>query len=413
MKDGKKTIEPEDRTAGIIRKLLDIFREKTGEEFTELELLEMLADFLLTLSRQDQEAGAQDQGQGFRYRPQMFGLLQAFDEEPKQQKTQYLLQAFGELSEDEKRELIKQTYRRPQNFTMLPAKPVTIAFSGDERLYDEEGLEVKVATKKHEPITVYTQLSLPILEDGAPLQFPKVLSVFDKNVYFGVCSIFEEQQKRGVSKICMTDKQIFQAMTGTTSDPSKTALNKVRASMKRLRACLISLDFTKQAQLYGLENVSTYYHDFNMVYAEGAHIESGGKVIEGYVVLQEPILLKYAKMVKQIATIEQRFLTVPINNTDTNIALKNYLLEYISGLKNKKAGLSPVISFNAIYEHAGLAVSDLTKTERNRLKKAVLACLDYWREAAPGEPEAEHTGFIQGFSEVTLAGRKAGVSITV
>lgn len=412
MKDGKRT--DEDRATGIIRNLLERFREETGKDLSELELLEMLSGFFASLAQKEKSKVG-----GFRYKPQMFDLLQAFDwdKEDAAGMAQKFEKIFEELPEEDKQEIIKQVYRRPQNFIMLPAKPVTVVFSGNEALYDPDtedergGLEIRVAKKKQEDITVYTQLSLPIIEDGAPLQFPKVLTVYDKNVFLGICSSYEDQQRRGAYPIGMTDKQIYQAMTGTTGDPSKAALNKVRASVKRLRACFITLDYSKQAQLYGLDGINTYYHDYNMVYAEGGHIETGGKIVEGYVILHEPILLSYAKAVKQIATIEQKYLLVPINNTDNNIAIKNYLLEYISGLKNKKTGLSPVLAFNTIYEHSGLKPEDLTKTQRNRLKQTVLKCLEYWREPLPGEPGNEHTGFIKGYAEAQLSSRKRGVEI--
>ena len=282
--------------------------------------------------------------------------------------------------------------RKPNYFTMLNTKASNFLFDCDPEHDFSEARNINVGGKGKEVL-----ISLQSFVSVAEQLLPATLTPYDGEVMNGVCTLLENGQ------YYFTDGQVYEAFTGKTTK-SKTALEKVNQSIRKMRHTDINLNWAAHARQKGLDLPDDFtcvvgkyllpvdYYDFSL----------NGQVVKGYKLIQVPALYEYAKAVKQLQTINNRkLLDVGISNTEDTITIKNYLLRRIGSMKNPHSKISNTILFDTVFKACGLEVN---RKEKGRKVSAIRTMLDTWIKQ----------GYIKAYEEKTEKNREiTGVIISV
>ena len=256
--------------------------------------------------------------------------------------------------------------RKPNYFTMLNTKASNFLFDCDPEHDFSEVRNINVGGKGKEVL-----ISLQSFVSVAEQLLPATLTPYDGEVMNGICTLLENEQ------YYFTDGQVYEAFTGKTTK-SKTALEKVNQSIRKMRHTDINLNWAAHARQKGLDLPEDFtcvvgkyllpvdYYDFSL----------NGQVVKGYKLIQVPALYEYAKAVKQLQTINNRkLLDVGISNTEDTITIKNYLLRRIGSMKNPHAKIANTIVFDTVFKACGLEVS---RVEKSRKIKTIYTMLESW-----------------------------------
>lgn len=270
-------------------------------------------------------------------------------------------------------DIIQQiNFKKPESLLIPTTKVI-------QKLYDgmtdfTNGIQpVDVGGKKAKgrylvPVEIFVSASAEALE------IQKYLTPYDKQVQNGIFTLIEN------GYTFFTAKQVYEAFAGK-STTSPQIIGHVTRSINKQRTTLISIDWTAHAKMNGFpvdESRGDYIvTEQNLLLLDRAKCSYKGQILDGYTVIAPPILYRYAKQVGQLATIDRKLLDVPVNNTESNIILKNYLLERIDTMK-KRGQNTRHIAFATLYSLTG--TNSRNGTQTSRLRKAVFVMLDTWQK---------------------------------
>ena len=236
---------------------------------------------------------------------------------------------------------------------------------------------VNVGTAKN-PIGV----SISFEYEGEGLSLKRHLSEYDQAVSNAWLALWYEGAR------VVTDRQIFQAMTGTTSKVTEKQVQTVGESMDKCRDTDTIIDFSAEVRGREIQDgdtritTETAYREGKLINADVVTaIGKNGEKVKAYVANGEPILGWYARVTGKLPTIPQRLLTETagaVSLTPNNIALRSYLLRRIESMKR-----NPKLSKSIKYDTMQLRVygSEQSATERTRNKSAALKLLTAFKEA--------------------------------
>ena len=224
----------------------------------------------------------------------------------------------------------------------------------------------KTGSKKE--ATIFYSINFDELEKLDGLKLTKALTPFDKRVYIAVNAIYAQSGQY------MSAGQVFAAM-GNTGKPSKKQLEKVNESLTKMGAARVYLDngqeigvnkgyrhFKYDAPLLPFERVSAYIN--NALVESAIHL------------FREPPLMTFAKERNQITTITKKLLESPVNKTEGNLRIDDYLIERIARMKSGKGKTSRKMLYSTIYEKCQIK----TKMQRKRAPETIRRYLDYYKE---------------------------------
>lgn len=214
------------------------------------------------------------------------------------------------------------------------------------------------------------------------------LTTFDKNVFYGICSIYEKCAENGqTTNIVMTAGQIYTAFTGSETKHTST-LNKVAAAVEKLSCYRISFNWLEHAQLNGLASKDIpdkqkrrYIVTDNLIHVKTVSCIVNGKAVDhAFKLMEIPALYEYAKKVRQIVSVQQEVLKIPeLSNTDDIIAIKTYLAYRIELMKNTRNRVkSDKILFDTVFEECQIKFRSNEVVERKRKRDTICKILDYW-----------------------------------
>ena len=229
---------------------------------------------------------------------------------------------------------------------------------------------------------------------------------YDKEVHDAVASLWAAGNKN------VTARQVYQAMTGSTSKPSAAMLEKVEESVDKQRRTLVKIDFSqelrgKTAEFDGEQVTpdSAYIETYMLNAVKGVVLTTNGKRITGYELKDAPVLYRHDKTIRQLISVPQALLEETsrvASNTETNILIRSYLIKRIKTM-SRNAKLSKQIKYETVYKAIGNETDN--RTQRKRMNEAVRTYLD----AFVG------SGFIAGWTEYKDPGRShklLGVTIS-
>lgn len=220
--------------------------------------------------------------------------------------------------------------------------------------------------KRNLQATAYYSINFDNLGDN--VKITKRLLAFDKRVYIAVSALYN------AGNDVITATQIHYAM-GNTSKPSPNQIKKIDDSLTKMRSADIILHNQREHDALN-GKYPLFRYDGSLLPIERITATVNGQLTESAIhIFREPPLMSFAKERRQVTTINVALLQSPINKTEVNISIADYLIDRISKAKNGK-GRSCRILFKTLYEHTHIK----EKKQKQRAKKTIDALLSHYRQ---------------------------------
>lgn len=249
--------------------------------------------------------------------------------------------------------------------------------------------------------------SLILSYDNNNVSMDRPMTQYDRTVHNAVATLW----RAGARSFRVN--QVYEAMTGSAANPRAETLQKVAESIDKQLHTSATLDFTDELRGETLnddgkevtvENAFLETHVLNG--NKGTIICSDGEARVGYTLHEPPLLYRHDKITGQYVRYPHRVLKAvskAVRPTETNTLIRDYLIRRIAVMKNGKTPMAKNrrIQFSAIYEAAGKPGA--TRTEKDRIRKAVGKMLDAMDEA----------GYIDGWDLYAKAGQTRPNGVTI
>lgn len=236
-------------------------------------------------------------------------------------------------------------------------------------------------------------------------------TAYDRAVLNGICSLWE------AGNTSFTAAMVYRAMNGISSSEgggayiSPQAVGAVTRSIEKQRFTRLTIDCTDQMKHYA--NLKRAKFDAMMISVDGIEMTAqNGQRVKAYTFTnpkRPPVLYEYSRSIGQVLSIPPRLLNSSgsIRTTEEIIALREYLIRRVEGMKGNNSLRNNRISYSAIYRELGIEIEALTgheiKNTPRRIRKNTEALLSHF--------VAED--FIKGFSEYKDGRTIAGVEISL
>ena len=256
---------------------------------------------------------------------------------------------------------------------------------GENEDFYNGGIVDLVVSGKDTKREITTAVSINIDNfDDVKMSNDVMLDPYNRAVHNALVSIYEAGNEHA------TINQIYRVMNGnreTLKAPEEETKKAIMESVEKLRHSEITIDLSNEAKIYNFKKLKI--KDF-IIPAMIVTAEVNGQVIDCIKFRGEPPLATYSKQKKQINTCDIKMLDIPLNNSKENIIIKNYLLERVQGIINKKSRLNNVILYETLYKYLGLDENEKTiRIKRQRVRQKVHIILEAWIKA----------GYIKGFED--------------
>lgn len=221
--------------------------------------------------------------------------------------------------------------------------------------------------KKQKEINIWYSIDF---DNSDNINIHTELNIFDKYVYMAVANLYN------AGNSYVTPTSIYHAMGGVNT-PGKKQQDAILESVRKMMSARITLDNTEEAAAY---NYVTNHIDDVLLPCRIKKIEVNGKLTSSGIYLRgEPPLMEWARERNQITTFPLAVLQTPINRTDDNLILADYLRQRIARIKNSTG--NNVILISTILKQ--LKIDTLTPTNQKNIKKRLPEKLqklfDYWQ----------------------------------
>ena len=218
------------------------------------------------------------------------------------------------------------------------------------------------------PLVNYS-VNFSALEQNAKLS--RQLTQFDKRLYVACGALFNSKNP------IFSYRQLFRTM-GYTTEPNAAQLEKMNNSLRKMRFIEMIIDNEAEAEAY--EN-DEYKYPYNGALLPWESVEKrtriNGQLVDGAIhLLRKPPLIEFAEKRKQITTIARKLLESPINKTEENLSIDDYLIEQISRIKHKNR--SPRVLYDTICKECKIT----TKKQRQRLPEKVARYLAHYKSCS-------------------------------
>ena len=216
-----------------------------------------------------------------------------------------------------------------------------------------------------EELPVYYAINFEEL-DG--IQITKRLTPFDKRVYVAVSALFNAGNN------VITLAQIYKHM-GYKGKAGGTDLEKINNSILKMLGAQIYLSNELEAQKY--KGYSKFIYRGALLPLETGELYNvqGALTDAAIHIFREPPLISFARLRKQITTVDLKLLQSPVSKTDANLLIDDYLIERISRAKNGKTKHCRIL-FKTLYDHAEIK----TPKQQQRAPEKVVKYLDYYQQ---------------------------------
>lgn len=195
------------------------------------------------------------------------------------------------------------------------------------------------------------------------LKITRKLTRYDKRAHNAVAALFNAGYK------VMGIRQIYNAM-GYKGSAGKSDIEKINNSLTKMAGANIYIDNIEEADAY--KSKPHFKYDGKLIPMERVTAEINGNITDGAIHLyREPPLMTFARERKQITTITVGLLNSPLNKTDNNIRLEDYLIERIAHIKNGKQ------KSKILYETLFKNIQANTRKQRQRAKENAAKFLDH------------------------------------
>lgn len=253
---------------------------------------------------------------------------------------------------------------------------------------------LKKADPNAEPIVTRVSFAYKNVDIYTPADSEdKGFTSLDKEVHDAVVSLYAAGNK------VFSPAMVYRTMAGKSDSAfvPQEKLREVTASIHKCMSSIITIDASEEAGIYGMEA----RYSQNLIYAKSVTLRTKGWEISAFMLIDEPVLYKYAKMKRQLFSVPLRVLDSPPSKTNDIIVLQGYLIRIVETLRRPGSKLSPEILYRTLYEL--LDCQDAPKQKLLRVRTNVKAILDYWVEI----------GYIKAYSETAQNRAKYSLILTV
>lgn len=208
-------------------------------------------------------------------------------------------------------------------------------------------------------------IGLKINFDGVPANLTKSLTRYDKYVYSTVYTLYASGYHN------MTASMIYTAM-GYRSRPSQKDIQRINDSLTKMGTVRVFIDNSKEREEYP-SYPPFRYDEILLDFVRVSKMEVNGYVAESAIRIKtEPIMGRFASERKQIRRIAMELLNVPINKTERQLAVKDYL-EYITTFPNIT---TRKITHDSFFERVGAK----DRKQRQRALETAERVLAFYKE---------------------------------
>ena len=325
-----------------------------------------------------------------------------YDEEKPAEEEEKALQHFAES------EAVIQDYTSPKQQIYSLTKASKIIFDdpnmADEiTLLDNGQFQFKFAVSRAD-----AKIQRAVIMDIADKV--KGITTFDKSVINAVYSVIE------AGNTTFTSKQV--AIQNTQNEkPRPNTVGAYTKSIEKMRAIIHNIDATEHYEQNGINleelGVKGVGLSGYLLPVEGITITmNNGTKVNGYRLIKPPILLEYAKNVKQIHTVDNEVLNVPVRLDETTLLIRDYLIQQIGIIYNTHSTVSNNILISTVLDYAGVDLVKLDRTQKKRLTDKITLMLKYWNGEHIDGVQPINNKYIEHGYRLNLKGRSLE-SITI
>lgn len=248
--------------------------------------------------------------------------------------------------------------------------------------------DVKKRGEKEE-LPLLVSINFDALQD---IEITKRLTPFDKRVYIAISALFN------AGNDVITLSTIYKHM-GYKGRAGGSDLEKIHKSVLKMLAAQITVDNELEVQRHKKYGHFKYRGTLLPVELGEFYNVQGALTDAAIHILREPPLMTFARNRDQITTVSLKLLQSPVNKTDANLMLEDYLIVQIKRAQKNKAHGRARMLYKTIYKHAGIPEKPTTNTERQQQKRA------------PGKIEKYLTYYQQEGTITKFTMEKDGITI--
>lgn len=209
------------------------------------------------------------------------------------------------------------------------------------------------------------------------VKITKQLTQFDKRCYIAAAALYNAGNE------VITATQVYGIM-GNSGKPKADQLKKINDTLTKMGAARVYID--NQQEVQAAKGYKHFKYDAPLLPFERISAYINGQLTESAIHLfREPPLISFARQRNQITTISRQLLESPINKTDANLRIDDYLLERIGHMKSGKGKAPRKMLFATIYKQCKIT----TAKQKQRAPEKIRRYLDHYKKC----------GWIKGYTE--------------
>lgn len=217
--------------------------------------------------------------------------------------------------------------------------------------------------KGKEAIIFYGLDFSAIDEPGSGVTITKRLTPFDKLVYMAAGAFYN------AGNDVFTVAQLYRMM-GYTGRPGEGEIKKINDSLTKMTSRLY-IDSTKEIEVN--KNYPPFEYDGDLLPFERLKVNINNSPAIAIHLFREPPLITFARGRRQLTTISRALLMPPVNKTNENLYIQDYLIERIAHMRGNKK-LPRKMLYKTIYENCNIT----TKKQKQRAPEKIKKFLDYY-----------------------------------
>lgn len=210
--------------------------------------------------------------------------------------------------------------------------------------------------------------SLSFVDNDPNIKITKILTQYDKRVYIAVSGLYD------AGNLIMTLGQIYKEMgrKGEAGSADKAA---IEASLTKMGNARLYLDSTEEA-LANKNSVAFKWDGPLLPFERLTVIKNGQRTDSAIKPLKDLPLMRFARERKQVTSISRELLAGPLNLTEQNLRLEDYLIEEISHMKNGRSVKGRTrMKLETIYKNC-----EITGKQRQRTPEKIKKLLTHYKK---------------------------------
>lgn len=205
-------------------------------------------------------------------------------------------------------------------------------------------------------------------------QITKALTPYDKRVYIACDALW------GAGNEVVSASQVYRMM-GNAGTPSTAQLKKINTSLSKMRSAIISVN--NEAETIAGYRYPPFVYDGSLLpFERVSGCFRNNKAESALHFLRRPPMADFAEQRGQVTKITRALLESPINKTEKNLAIEDYLLERIARMKHERG--QRTILIDTLCDKCHIT----SKKDKQRLPEKLEKYLEHYKAC----------DFIKGFS---------------